>query len=235
MNSSHKVFMVETEQINDAFKVFPVDRATLLSSFQTKNVDIIDKMIEDYFIKVEQEKFYSHKLAGKIIFEWITALEYIQVYLNVDFMDLQYDTIMYELVKAGYILDVVKDILKKAVNRQMNQYINMQKNNEEIPKIIKEYIDRNYYTKIALNTFSNHFFLNKDYLSRLFKAKYGFSIAEYLMRIRMEKARELLEESNLPIKLIGEHVGFPDNNYFSKAFKNYWGFSPKEIKISEKK
>lgn len=234
LNNLQKVFIVGTEKIDESFKVIPVDRPILLSSFQTKNTDISDKMIEDYFSQVEQNKFYSHKMAGKIIFEWITALEYIQTYLNVDFMDLQYDTIMYELVKAGYLFNVVKDILKKAVNKQVKQYANMQKNNEEIPEIIKEYIDRNYYTKIGLNTFSNHFFLHKDYLSRLFKAKYGFSIAEYLMRVRMEKARELLEKSNLSIKLIGEQVGFPDNNYFSKAFKNYWGFSPKEIKFSDK-
>lgn len=233
LKNQQKLFIIETECINDIFKLIPVDRGILLSAFQTQNLNLVEKIIEEYFVQIKQNKFYSHKAAGKIIFEWITALEYIQIYLNVSFIDLQYDTVMDELIKAGYLIDAAKDILKKLVNRQIKQYSNMQKSNERIPQIIKEYIDRNYFTKIGLNTFSDYFFLHKDYLSRLFKAEYGFSIAEYLMRVRMKKAKELLEKSDLSVKHVGEQVGFPDNNYFSKAFKNYWGFSPTEIKYNK--
>lgn len=233
LKNDQKVYIIETECINDTFHFIPVNRAILLSAFQTQNLNLAEKTIEDYYVKIMQNKFYSHKIAGKIIFEWITALEYIQTYLNVSFNDLQYNTIMDDLIKAGYLIDSAKDILKKLINKQIKQYSNMQKSNERIPEIIKTYIDRNYSTKIGLNTFSDYFFLHKDYLSRLFKAEYGFSIAEYLMRVRMKKARELLENSDLSVKLIAEQVGFPDNNYFSKAFKNYWGFSPTEIKYSK--
>ena len=66
--------------------------------------------------------------------------------------------------------------------------------------------------------FSDKYFFSKEYLSKLFKQKYDYGIYEYVLKIRMERAKELLLDDSIKIQKIGERLGYADNNYFSKAF-----------------
>ena len=64
--------------------------------------------------------------------------------------------------------------------------------------------------------------------SHIFKEGMGVSPHEYLTRIRIEKAIQLLENSNLTVAEIAEQTGFSGQNYFSRAFKRYTGKTPRE-------
>ncbi|MNL63772.1 Xylose operon regulatory protein [compost metagenome] len=74
------------------------------------------------------------------------------------------------------------------------------------------------------------YYLSREYLMKLFKQQYGFGIHEYMQRIRMEKAAELLSDPQLKIQEISEILGYRDKNYFSKAFRNYYDTSPTEYR-----
>lgn len=95
---------------------------------------------------------------------------------------------------------------------------------------IKEYIDRFFYQEITLSIFADRYFLSKEYLSRLFKEEFGFAIYEYLLKIRMEKAKALLSDPGVKILTVSTLVGYKDNNYFSRAFKTFFGISPTEYR-----
>lgn len=95
---------------------------------------------------------------------------------------------------------------------------------------IKNFIDQNYFHEIKLCQFAQQYYLNKEYLSKLFKDEFGYSIYEYVLKIRMEKAKELLAEPTARIGDISEHLGYHDHNYFSKAFKTYFGLTPSEYR-----
>lgn len=95
---------------------------------------------------------------------------------------------------------------------------------------IKEFVDRNYCTEIKISKFSEQYFFSKEYLSKLFKKKYLFGIYEYALKLRMERAKELLQEEDLQIKDISERLGYSNNNYFSKAFKNYYSIAPSDYR-----
>ncbi len=95
---------------------------------------------------------------------------------------------------------------------------------------IKAYIDSNFSENIRITMFSEKYYFSKEYLSRLFKQSYGFSIYEYVLKVRMENAARLLRDENTTIQDVGSKVGFSDNNYFSKAFKNYYNISPTEYR-----
>lgn len=97
---------------------------------------------------------------------------------------------------------------------------------EEVVKIIKEYIDKNYNANIKLSMFTDRYFFSKEYLSKLFKSQYGCGIYTYVQEVRMKRAKDLLENPDIKIQSISERLGYADNNYFSKAFKNYYGMSP---------
>ncbi|MBW4840069.1 MAG: response regulator [Paenibacillaceae bacterium] len=95
---------------------------------------------------------------------------------------------------------------------------------------IKEYIDNHYFEDIKISMFTEKYFLSREYLMKLFKQQYGCGIHEYVQKIRMDKAKELLDDSMLKIQEISEMLGYKDKNYFSKAFRNYYDLSPSEYR-----
>lgn len=95
---------------------------------------------------------------------------------------------------------------------------------------IKDYIDRNFCREIKLSLFAERYFLSKEYLSKLFKEQFGFNIYEYVLKVRMEKARELLANPGIKVLAIAKYLGYKDNNYFSRAFKTYYGIAPTEYR-----
>lgn len=95
---------------------------------------------------------------------------------------------------------------------------------------IKEYIDQNYFEDIKISMFTEKYFLSREYLMKLFKQQYGSGIHEYVQKVRMDKAKELLDRSDLKIQEISEMLGYKDKNYFSKAFRNYFSLSPSEYR-----
>ncbi|CAM4287229.1 response regulator transcription factor [Paenibacillus tarimensis] len=97
---------------------------------------------------------------------------------------------------------------------------------------IKAYIDDYYYEDIKISVFTEKYFLSREYLMKLFKQEYGFGIHEYVQKVRMDKATELLGNPELKIQEISEMLGYKDKNYFSKAFRNYFGRSPSEYRTA---
>lgn len=71
-------------------------------------------------------------------------------------------------------------------------------------------------------------FMNKDYLGKQFKKETGQTFSEYLMHYRMNRAKELITQSNrLQICDVAEKIGFRNNPaYFSRAFKKFTGLTP---------
>jgi two-component system response regulator YesN len=98
---------------------------------------------------------------------------------------------------------------------------------------IREHIDQHYFEDIKISLFTEKYFLSREYLMKLFKQEYGMGIYEYVQKVRMEKARELLGNPKLQIQNISEMLGYNDKNYFSKAFKNYYSLSPREYRSSQ--
>lgn len=72
--------------------------------------------------------------------------------------------------------------------------------------------------------------VSPSYLSGIFKKTMGVSMVQYLTMVRMEQARELLQESDADVKDIGEMVGYHDEYYFSRCFKKQYGLSPIQVR-----
>lgn len=91
---------------------------------------------------------------------------------------------------------------------------------------VKEYLDRSYGEKITLDGLSVHFFINKYYLTKVFKEQYGQSITAYLLNVRITKAKQLLRFSEKSVEEIGMEVGLGAPHYFSQTFKSVEGVPP---------
>ena len=101
---------------------------------------------------------------------------------------------------------------------------------DEAVSIIKEYIESNYCQNIKITMFAEKYFFSIEYLTKLFRNKYGFTIYEYVLKLRMERAKELLEDETNKIIDIAERLGYADNHYFSKAFRTYYNISPNQYR-----
>ena len=66
------------------------------------------------------------------------------------------------------------------------------------------------------------------YLSEIFNKEIGMSIPQYLTRLRIEKSKKLLSESEMKVFEIANSVGFKDANYFGKIFKKHVGVTPQQ-------
>ncbi|WP_319416052.1 response regulator [Marispirochaeta aestuarii] len=97
-------------------------------------------------------------------------------------------------------------------------------------KMVAKYIKENYSRDISLTELSEEFFLSREYISRLFKKEYKLNIFEYISKLRIEKAKKLLKNTNKCIDLIAEEVGYGCGNYFSKVFRRHEKISPSEYK-----
>ncbi|WP_372663502.1 response regulator [Cohnella sp.] len=100
---------------------------------------------------------------------------------------------------------------------------------------IKLYIDNHYFEDIKISMFTDKYYLSREYLMKLFKQQFGYGIHEYVQMVRMNKAKELLDDPSLKIQDIAERLGYKDKNYFSKAFRNYYSVSPSEYRDSRSK
>ena len=81
-----------------------------------------------------------------------------------------------------------------------------------------------------MTIFEEKYFFSIEYLTKLFRSKYGFTMYDYLLSLRMKRAIELLENDSYKIQDISDRLGYSDNHYFSKAFKKYYGFTPTEFR-----
>ena len=96
-----------------------------------------------------------------------------------------------------------------------------------VARKIIDYLNENYEHKISLDQIATNMYLSPVYISKIFKEKTGDSPINYLIRIRLEKAKELLvSEENTSIKEIALKVGYEDVYHFSKLFKKHYGVSP---------
>jgi AraC-like DNA-binding protein len=92
--------------------------------------------------------------------------------------------------------------------------------------IARSYIDRHYDTPITLEHISREAGFSPYHFIRLFRAAYRKTPHQYLMQQRIEKAKELLRSSDMPINEICYTVGFESLGSFSTLFRRIAGLSP---------
>lgn len=105
--------------------------------------------------------------------------------------------------------------------------------NEMFSECVKNtlhYLRMNYNQKITLNDLANETHISKFHLSRLFRRALGVSPIEYLMSIRVNKAKELLRQTTYTVSQISEKIGLENTSYFIKLFRRHEKMSPGEYR-----
>ena len=87
-------------------------------------------------------------------------------------------------------------------------------------------MDINYPEKITLDRLASSFYINKYYLTRVFKEQFGTSINSYLQMVRITHAKQMLRFTDRTVEDVGHACGLGALNYFSRTFKDIEGVAP---------
>jgi two-component system response regulator YesN len=99
---------------------------------------------------------------------------------------------------------------------------------------IKRYIEKNYMNCICIDTIADELNYSPNYLSYVFKKESGDTIADYITKIKMEKAKEMLLDLRNKIYNISEILGFSNAAYFCSVFKKVTSMTPNEYREKHK-
>ncbi len=97
-------------------------------------------------------------------------------------------------------------------------------------RIAKQYVQEHYSQSITLEDVCAATGFSVSYFSALFKKESGEGFSKYLTGVRMEHAKELLQESNLPVSEVCAQVGYSDLKHFTQTFKKYTNLSPAQYR-----
>lgn len=158
------------------------------------------------FLRILEEAIKEHKLNAEDIRLDLKKLSY-----------QQNRTIEEELMQQ---LEIGQEVILKI------EEINKQKTKINLEDI-KQYINAHYASgNISLEVIAKKYFVSKEYLTTAFKKRFGCNITEYIISLRMEKAKELVVTTTLQYKTISEMIGYDDVSYFYRVFKKFFGTSP---------
>lgn len=96
--------------------------------------------------------------------------------------------------------------------------------------VVKKYVQNELHQSISLKKIADGLHFNCAYLGQKFKSEEKISFYEYLLQQRMEKAKRLLEQTDMRIYEIANHVGYTEIDWFYKKFKQYTGISANEYR-----
>lgn len=194
-----------------------------------------DQMVE--CISQQLSKIREKKYPPEAIKDWVIKLIYdIKLSLNAlkhfETQSIQLTDHFIQYVETFEHLEcVLGEIFDKFIE-QINS-IDLTNSNEDVLKAQK-YVQTHLGEKISLTEVAAHLHLNASYLSRMYKKETGEGFVEYVTRVKMAKAIELLEHSTKSVEQIAYELGFESKSYFLKTFKRFYGISPKAYKYKDK-
>lgn len=101
---------------------------------------------------------------------------------------------------------------------------------DDVIENVQTYMKHNYQKSLTQDFIASLFYLNRSYLSTLFKQRTGMKFIDYLNDIRIEKAAELLTNSDRKMYQISKAVGYDNPKYFFRIFKKKMGCSPEQYR-----
>lgn len=119
-----------------------------------------------------------------------------------------------------WIRSLVDQVIKHAHNNKMSR-------SAKLVEEVKTYIENNYRNDaLRIEDIAKSVHVNYNHLCYVFKKETSLTINEYLIELRMAKAKDLFDQGWQVVQEVAYQVGYSDANYFGKCFKKYIGISP---------
>lgn len=140
--------------------------------------------------------------------------------------------IIEDIYQSGSLNDIcsyVESAIKEFEEQNETSEEGARNDIEQVRKYIMNHLEEN----LSIDRLAGQVYLSPGYLSYMFKKETGMNLSRYIKECRMEKAKELLKETNMKIVQIGKEVGFSNVSYFCQSFREYCGVSPEKYRKGE--
>lgn len=176
-------------------------------------------------LKVIQTARIKHPRMAFVIVSGYDDFSYCQQALRMQITDYILKPVDYE--EFGSCIDNLKISMfeeKKALEAEPEEQ------EERTIMNITRYLQEHLSEEISLSVLAEEFHLSTQYISQLFKSEIGVNFLAYLTNIRMEKAKNLLLTTSLPITEVAEQSGYGDYRVFTKVFRKNEGITPSQYR-----
>lgn len=210
---------------HQAAPIYRTDLYTLEKALEDLDFSASRKIIDDVF-----DSFRPNHISSSQV-KYVTG----QIYYILTRIILQNSlpegkTEFLNLLDRSSDAEILKEYLLEMLRNIEQSLKQARKHTNQLIRNATNYISGHLAEALSLEVIADAVNVNPSYLSRIFSKECGETITEYITRVRIEKAKELLRLSNHYIYQVSEATGFNDPAYFSTIFKKYTGFSPKEYK-----
>lgn len=202
------------------------DFFSMESAVNLRSIKQFSRLIDKWFSRdfLANQTIENVKKLYEMIMKKISGLVSNQEYFIIDKGEKDFDHF--------FSLDEIKAYLKDYFYKILQSISQQEKREKTVVDIAIRYLNENYMKEVNMAEISNMISMNYSYFSKLFKTQTGMTFTEYLTMLRMEEAKRLLKDPVNRICEISAKVGYEDAHNFSRAFKNYFGISPKEFRKS---
>ncbi len=187
-------------------------------------------LLDSYFEVLDQYTAYSPKLIKKYLTGLVVSISRILLEMNIDEIQLtggeedlllqitQLDTLEKTKPWLGKLIEGI--YLVSSCEKKRKTQTKMEK--------AKGYIGEHMADEISLHAVANFIDLSPNYFTTLFKEYTGETFMDYVIRVRIDKAKELLTAGQFKVYEVANAVGYSDARYFSEIFKKWVGLAPAE-------
>ncbi|MCM3628873.1 response regulator [Paenibacillus glycanilyticus] len=210
----------------------PVDAASasLIAAVQAGDAERVAHVLDDWFSSMRQERI-ERNFAVRAVIQLLTILEQHFTSLMVGPLREQLLADHWKELSSlpsithyhAYALRFCSELLKAAAERDIDRHQSVA---EQIIKLITE----RYHLPLTVEDIAKEVFLSPNYVRTIFKEKTGETILDYLTRIRMNHASELLKDRSLKVREIAHRVSYENVSYFCSVFQKHKGSTPNEYR-----
>lgn len=201
-----------------------------LSLLKTGTKDGVIEEVENYLQRLVQKQMIDANILHQFHQDFMQALYSFLNISGIQARRLYGDEISRSLSElAGRSVDDLLTWVHHALDKAVNQAKAVEET-ETVVQSVRRYIIKNIDQDLSRDMIASHVFLNPDYLSRILKKETGYSVSDYVLNERINLAKELLSQTNIPISSIAASVGHTNFSHFAKIFKKHTGLGPTDYR-----
>lgn len=220
-------------------KAYNVDKGSMiiLSTLEDHSLEVLEYPYERYIFQINPNYFQREIKSPEIISIFIKRpVDFShQIFLPSGLWDFLYQVLLeieeeYQNKRAYWEKFIASDLYRMFIRilRECGESFAADPSDSNVIIAYKamNYLERHYTENITVDEIAKELFLNKHYVSHVFKKITGFTLIEYVTALRINHAKVLLSETDQGVSDIAVECGYSDFSYFSKLFKKKVGESP---------
>lgn len=234
INGKNSLTLYRQISSNSSSYYYPMDvEMQIMNHVKTGDYKGAEALLEEVYNENYGKRKLPLYLVNCLSFDMAGTILKVLDSMNVDYNEVfkEKSDISGNLLRCETVQEMYEEI--KSILSKVCKYINEKResNNFELKEKVLEYIDENYSDKnLSLLLVADYFKMSNSYLSRFFKDHTGYNFIDYLSRVRIQKAKDLMENDEASITDIADMVGYNSANSFIRAFKKYESVTPGQFK-----